>query len=61
MKTFVKKSDCIGCGMCVDVCPEVFEIGSDGFSDAVGDPENHPDKVYEAAEICPTNAIEVQR
>ncbi len=60
MKAFVKKDDCIGCGMCVDVCPEVFEIGADGFSEAVGNPDAHPDKTYEAAEICPVNAIEVE-
>lgn len=61
MKAYVKKDDCIGCGMCVDVCPEVFDLGSDGFSSAVGDPNGNPDKVYEAAEVCPTNAIEVQQ
>ncbi len=60
MKVYVKKEDCIGCGMCADVCPEVFEIGSDGYSDAVGDPTDNFDKVMEAAEICPVNAIEVQ-
>ena len=57
MRTTVKKDDCIGCGMCAELCPEVFEIGADGYSDAVG----NPDKVQEAAEVCPTNAIEVQR
>ncbi len=61
MKAFVKKDDCIGCGMCADVCPEVFEIGSDGFSSVVGNPENFPDKTYEAAEVCPVNAIEVEQ
>lgn len=61
MNAYVKKDDCIGCGMCVDVCPEVFEIGSDGYSEAVGNADDHPDKTYEAAEICPVNAIEIQR
>ncbi len=61
MKAFVKQQDCIGCGMCVDVCPEVFEIGADGYSQAVGDPSKHADKTYEAAEICPVNAIEIEQ
>lgn len=60
MKAFVKRDDCIGCGMCADVCPEVFQIGSDGFSDVVGDPSRHAEKTYEAAEVCPVNAIELQ-
>lgn len=60
MKAFVKTEDCIGCGMCVDVCPEVFEIGTDGFSQVVGNPSDCADKTLEAAEICPVNAIEVE-
>lgn len=52
-------NDCIGCGMCVDVCPEVFEINAQGMSEVVGDADSHADSVMEAAEICPVNAIEV--
>ena len=59
MKTNVNE-DCIGCGMCVEVCPEVFEIGADGLSRVVGDPDNCSDKVMQATEICPVNAIETQ-
>ena len=58
MKTKVNE-DCIGCGMCVEVCPEVFEIGADGLSRVVGDPDTVSDRVMQAAEICPVNAIEV--
>lgn len=59
MKTLVNE-DCIGCGMCVEVCPEVFEIGADGLSHVVGDPDMCADKVLEATAICPVNAIETQ-
>ena len=59
MKALVNQ-DCIGCGMCVDVCPEVFQISSDGYSHAVGDPDTCADKTLEAAEVCPVNAIEIQ-
>ena len=52
-------SDCIGCGMCAEVCPEVFEMGASGFSEVVGDPNNCPNKTLDAAEVCPVNAIEV--
>ena len=58
MKATVNE-DCIGCGMCIEVCPEVFEINSDGLSHVVGDPDNCSDKTLQAAEICPVNAIEV--
>lgn len=59
MKTNVNE-DCIGCGMCVEVCPEVFEISADGLSHVVGDPDTCTDRVFQAAEICPVNAIEVK-
>lgn len=52
--------DCIGCGMCVEVCPEVFQMNGDGFSQVTGDPDLCADKTFQAAEICPVNAIEVQ-
>ena len=58
MKTIVN-DDCIGCGMCQDVCPEVFQLNGDGMSEVVGDADLHADKVQEAAAICPVNAIEI--
>lgn len=59
MKTKVNQ-DCIGCGMCAEVCPQVFEIQGDGLSHVVGDPDNCADKVLEATAICPVNAIETE-
>lgn len=26
----VNKEKCIGCGLCPNLCPEVFELGEDG-------------------------------
>ena len=46
--------------MCVNVCPEVFEFNKDGLSTVIGDADAYPDKVEESAEICPTNAIEIE-
>ena len=60
MKTLVNE-DCIGCGMCVEVCPEVFQLDASGMSTVVGDPNEHADKVMQAAEICPVNAIGVEQ
>ena len=58
MKTIVNE-DCIGCGMCEGVCPEVFQLNGSGMSEVVGDPNLYADKTQEAAEICPVNAIEI--
>ncbi|KPK65300.1 MAG: hypothetical protein AMK73_03360 [Planctomycetes bacterium SM23_32] len=53
--------DCIACGLCVDACPEVFEMG-DEFAEVIVDnvPEEHRDAVRQAAEECPTEAIIVE-
>ena len=58
MKVIVNE-DCIGCGMCDGVCPEVFQLNAAGMSEVVGDADLHSDKVQEAAAICPVNAIEI--
>jgi len=54
--------DCISCGRCVEICPEVFEMGEDRARvkmDAI--PEQYQDATQEAADECPTSAIIVER
>lgn len=50
--------DCISCGRCVEICPEVFEMGDDIAVVKVGEvPTEHEDAVRQAADECPTSAI----
>jgi ferredoxin len=52
---------CTACGLCVNTCPEVFELGEDIAQVIVDDiPEEHEDAVQEAAEECPVEAIIVE-
>jgi len=51
----VDKKKCIGCGACVSICPEVFEIGSDGKAKVKA--QKKIPCVKEAVESCPNNAI----
>ena len=50
--------DCIACERCVEICPEVFEMG-DEFAEVTVDevPPEHEDAVQEAADECPAEAI----
>jgi ferredoxin len=53
--------DCISCGRCVDICPEVFEMGEEYAEVKMNSiPEEYADAVEEAAEECPTAAIIVE-
>jgi ferredoxin len=59
----VNQENCIGCGMCEGVCPEVFQLNDDFVSTVIAEPtefETHKDKIIEAKEGCPTSAIEVE-
>ena len=52
---------CTACGLCVDACPEVFEMGSDMAEVLVDEvPPEYEDAVQQAAEECPVEAIIVE-
>ena len=52
---------CTACGLCVDTCPEVFEMGPDMAVVSVDEvrPE-FEDSVQQAADECPVEAIIVE-
>ena len=50
--------ECISCGRCVEICPEVFEMGDDIAAAKVGEvPTEHENTARQAADECPTSAI----
>lgn len=62
MKVMVNQETCIGCGMCIDVCPELFRINDDDKSECDLDkiPPELESKVIEACDVCPVDAIETE-
>lgn len=61
MKAFVQKSGCIGCGLCSEICPEVFRMGDDGLAEAYGEvDEANFESAEEARESCPVSVISVE-
>lgn len=60
MKVKVNDEACIGCGACVAIAEDVFQINDEGLSEVVGDEvsKEQEDVVNEAIESCPTGAIE---
>lgn len=55
----VDRENCIGCGNCEAVCPEVFQLGPDDKS-SVLKPEGGPACVEDAMGQCPVEAISWQ-
>lgn len=56
------KSGCIACGLCVDICPEVFRMGDDDLAEVWVDevPEELEANVMESLESCPVSVITVE-
>jgi ferredoxin len=62
MKAKVNQDLCISCGLCVSSCPEVFSWNGDEKAEATADKiaEDQEDCARDAAEGCPTDAIETE-
>ena len=57
-KVTVDTSTCVGCGLCEQSCPEVFEIQGDGVAHIkVQSCSAH--NLQEVADQCPVNSIRI--
>lgn len=56
----INEAECIGCGLCVDTCPEVFNM-YEGENIAKVIVEHVPDEAidacHDAVDSCPTSVI----
>lgn len=61
MKAKVIKDACIGCGACAAICDTVFTLDDEGLSELKKDEisEDEEQAVRDAADSCPTAAIEI--
>ncbi len=59
-KFTVNKDQCIGCGACTAIAPEVFAMADDGLAENIlGEvPADLVDAAQEACDSCPVQAIE---
>jgi ferredoxin len=61
MKAQVDQEACIGCGACVDICPDVFKMEDDTVTASVQElSEESVKSVKEAQDTCPVDAIAVR-
>ena len=65
MKVKIDQEKCVVCASCVATCPEVFEMKDDGSVDVKEEykgkdlPKELEEKVKEAKDMCPAEAIVV--
>ena len=62
MKVSVNYDYCASTGTCMQICPEVFEVRSDGYLYVLQEnpPEELRPKVQQAVDFCPTAAISIE-
>jgi len=63
VKVTIDEDLCTACGLCVDTCPEVFDLGDDDDVaqvkvDVV--PEEFEELCEQAADECPSEAIIIE-
>lgn len=60
MKAIVDKAACIACGLCVNLCPQVFLWDDDGTAKGSEIPPELSACVNEARDSCPVEAIDLK-
>jgi ferredoxin len=59
-KVVVDQELCIGCGACVNLCPELFELQEDGKSKIIGGGECKKCDCEIVINSCPVGAIKIK-
>ena len=54
---YIVNDQCIGCGLCTSICPEIFFLNDEGMAEAI-ESEVEVDQAENALESCPVAAIE---
>lgn len=62
MKVTIDRAKCTGIGLCELTAPGVFELGDDGQTHLVSDPDDADVALLEeAVAACPTSALTLER
>ena len=57
-RVYIDEDECIGCGSCEEICPEVFKLNEETEKAEVIKPEGGPkDSIQEAIDTCPVSCI----
>lgn len=61
MKAEIDRSGCIACGLCAELCPEVFRMAEDGLAEVYAEVEESvKESAIEARDSCPVSVISIE-
>lgn len=61
MKVTIDRSGCISCGICVEMCPEIFGLDDEGLAEVLKQPDTDSEAdVAQSAEECPVSVIIIE-
>ena len=58
-KVYIDQDECIGCGLCTELCPLVFKMNDDGKAEVI-EGYQEEEKIEEAIDGCPVTCIHRQ-
>ena len=56
-KVYVDEEECIGCGLCAEIAPDVFQLNEEGISQVIVSADKTQDSIQEAIDECPVECI----
>jgi ferredoxin len=55
----IREEDCLACGACEEICPEVFRLNQSlGFAMVINPGGADEAKIQEAMDACPTRCLD---
>jgi len=57
-KVYLDEEECIGCGMCEQLCPEVFRLNPEtNVAEVIDTDEGTEESIQDAIDSCPVECI----